>query len=141
MLVQPVRAIGTLNAITQEGLAATARVFALLDQRAHIIDPPQPARLQNIKGELCFKKVSFAYQDAAILDDISFTVAPGQTVALVGPSGSGKELAARCIHSKSDRKEERFVVANCARLASDRVDAELFGSESLQSHRRVVGLF
>ena len=90
LLVQPVRAIGTLNAITQEGLAATARVFALLDQRAHIIDPPQPARLQNIKGELCFKKVSFAYQDAAILDDISFTVAPGQTVALVGPSGSGK---------------------------------------------------
>ena len=90
LLVQPVRAIGTLNAITQEGLAATARVFALLDQRAHIIDPPQPSRLQNIKGELCFKKVSFAYQDAAILDDISFTVAPGQTVALVGPSGSGK---------------------------------------------------
>ena len=90
LLVQPVRAIGTLNAITQEGLADTARVFALLDQRAHIIDPPQPARLQNIKGELCFKKVSFAYQDAAILDDISFRVAPGQTVALVGPSGSGK---------------------------------------------------
>ena len=90
LLVQPVRAIGTLNAITQEGLAATARVFALLDQRAHIIDPPQPARLHNIQGELCFNKVSFAYQDAAILDDISFTVAPGQTVALVGPSGSGK---------------------------------------------------
>ena len=90
MLVQPVRAIGTLNAVTQESLAATARVFALLDQRAHIIDPPQPAPLQSVKGELCFKKVSFAYQDAAILEDVSFTVAPGQTVAIVGPSGSGK---------------------------------------------------
>lgn len=90
MLVQPVRAIGTLNAVTQEGLAATARVFSLLDQRAFIVDPPNPIRLQNVQGELCFNNVSFAYQDAAILDDVSFTVTPGQTVALVGPSGSGK---------------------------------------------------
>ena len=69
-------------------------------------------------------------------------IAPTASRVLVnGPIGSGKELAARCIHNESDRKDERFVVANCARLASDRVDAELFGSESLQSHRRVVGLF
>jgi two-component system nitrogen regulation response regulator NtrX len=69
-------------------------------------------------------------------------IAPTASRVLVnGPSGSGKELAARCIHNKSDRKDECFVVANCARLSSERVDAELFGSESLQSHRRVVGLF
>ncbi len=69
-------------------------------------------------------------------------IAPTASRVLVnGPSGSGKELVARCIHNKSDRKDERFVVANCARLSSERVDTELFGLESLQSHRRVIGLF
>ena len=90
MLVQPVRAIGTLNAVTQEGLAATSRVFALLDQKARITDPASPETLAQIKGEIAFNDISFAYQDAAILTEIAFTVAPGQTVALVGPSGSGK---------------------------------------------------
>ncbi|MEC7207985.1 MAG: ABC transporter ATP-binding protein, partial [Pseudomonadota bacterium] len=90
MLVQPVRAIGTLNAVTQEGLAATSRVFGLLDQEVRITDPAKPKQLNAVRGTISFEGVSFAYQDAAILNNISFTIAPGQTVALVGPSGSGK---------------------------------------------------
>lgn len=62
-------------------------------------------------------------------------------VLIAGPNGSGKELAARAIHYESDRRDARFVVANCARLASERVDAELFGSDNLQTNRRIVGLF
>ena len=130
LLVQPVRAIGTLNAITQEGLAATARVFALLDQRAHIIDPPQPARLQNIQGELCFKKVSFAYQDAAILDDISFTVAPGQTVALVGPSGSGKSTIINLL--------PRFYDPSGGQITIDGVSISQFSLSDLRDHIALV---
>ena len=130
LLVQPVRAIGTLNAITQEGFAATARVFALLDQRAHIIDPPQPARLQNIKGELCFKKVSFAYQDAAILDDISFTVAPGQTVALVGPSGSGKSTIINLL--------PRFYDPSGGQITIDGVSISQFSLSDLRDHIALV---
>jgi len=130
LLVQPVRAIGSLNAITQEGLAATARVFALLDQRAHIIDPPQPARLQNIKGELCFKKVSFAYQDAAILDDISFTVAPGQTVALVGPSGSGKSTIINLL--------PRFYDPSGGQITIDGVSISQFSLSDLRDHIALV---
>ena len=69
-------------------------------------------------------------------------VAPTASRVLIdGPSGSGKELLARAIHNQSNRSTERFVVANCARLASEHVDAELFGAENIQSHRRVVGLF
>ena len=130
LLVQPVRAIGTLNAITQEGLAATARVFALLDQRAHIIDPPLPARLQNIRGELCFKKVSFAYQDAAILDDISFTVAPGQTVALVGPSGSGKSTIINLL--------PRFYDPSGGQITIDGVSISQFSLSDLRDHIALV---
>ena len=69
-------------------------------------------------------------------------VAPTLSRVLIdGPSGSGKELLARAIHNQSNRSSERFVVANCARLANEHVDSELFGAENLQSHRRVVGLF
>ena len=69
-------------------------------------------------------------------------IAPTASRVLInGPNGSGKELAARLIHHKSQRRDARFVVANCARLAPEKVDAELFGSESLQSSRRIVGLF
>jgi len=69
-------------------------------------------------------------------------IAPTASRVLIsGPSGSGKELVARSIHAQSSRSHERFVVANCARLATERVDAELFGAESLQSHRRIIGLF
>jgi len=62
-------------------------------------------------------------------------------VLIGGPNGSGKELAARAIHAASERGHEQFIVANCARLATERVDVELFGAENLQTHRRVVGLF
>ena len=69
-------------------------------------------------------------------------IAPTASRVLIsGPSGSGKELAARAIHQNSDRRDARFVVANCARLASERADIELFGSESASSSRRIVGLF
>ena len=69
-------------------------------------------------------------------------IAPTASRVLIsGPSGSGKELAARAIHQSSDRRDARFVVANCARLASERADIELFGSENVSSSRRIVGLF
>lgn len=90
MLAQPVRALGTLNTVLQEAGAALSRLYELLDTPAAVVSPSQPVLLSHIKGKLEFEKVSFRYGDAVTLDDISFTISPGQTLALVGPSGGGK---------------------------------------------------
>ena len=92
LLVQPVRAIGTLNAITQEGLAACERILTLLDTPRKISDRPGATALAVKQGQVDYNNVGFAYDKAAIaaLDGISFTARAGQTIALVGPSGAGK---------------------------------------------------
>jgi subfamily B ATP-binding cassette protein MsbA len=92
LMVQPVRAIGTLNAITQEGLAACERVLTLLDTPRAISDRPGAAVLTVKKGQVDYDNVGFAYDRDAIaaLDGISFTAKAGQKIALVGPSGAGK---------------------------------------------------
>ena len=69
-------------------------------------------------------------------------VAPtASRVLITGTSGSGKELVARLIHKQSERQDGPFIVANCARLNTTQAAMELFGSEGLQSGRRVIGLF
>jgi len=90
MLVPPVRAIGTLNAVSQEGAVALQRIFALLDRQNEIADKPDARPFSSERADITFSDVSFHYGDKAILSHINFTVKAGQTVALVGPSGGGK---------------------------------------------------
>ena len=92
LLVQPVRAIGTLNAVTNEGLAAAERILTLLDTPRQITDRKDAKPLQVTAGKITFDKVGFSYGNdmLAALQEVHFTAEPGQTVALVGPSGAGK---------------------------------------------------
>jgi subfamily B ATP-binding cassette protein MsbA len=89
---RPVRALGTLNAALQEGLAGLARVFAVLDEAPKIVDRPGAAPLAAGPGAVRFETVRFAYPgaEARALDGVSLDVPAGATVALVGPSGGGK---------------------------------------------------
>jgi subfamily B ATP-binding cassette protein MsbA len=88
---QPLKALANLNTNLQEGLAATQRVFDMLDTEPSIKTVPGASALIVKGGEIIFNKVSFTYgTGTAALRNVSLNVPAGQTVALVGPSGAGK---------------------------------------------------
>jgi subfamily B ATP-binding cassette protein MsbA len=92
---RPVRALGSLNAALQEGLAGLSRVFATVDDAPRIADAPDATPLPAGSGRVVFDAVGFAYEGVpdAALSGLSFVAEPGRTVALVGPSGAGKSTA------------------------------------------------
>ncbi len=91
---RPLRALGSLNAALQEGLAGLTRVFSVIDERPRIVDAPDAVPLPPGQGRVVFEAVHFVYPDGRVgLSDLSFTAEPGTTVALVGPSGAGKSTA------------------------------------------------
>jgi subfamily B ATP-binding cassette protein MsbA len=91
---RPLRALGSLNMAIQEGLAGLARVFRVVDEQPRIVDAPDAIALPPGQGLVEFRDVSFVYPDGrAGLRGLTFTAAPGRTIALVGPSGAGKSTA------------------------------------------------
>lgn len=91
---RPLRALGSLNAALQEGLAGLTRVFAVVDEPTRITDAPDAVPLPPGRGYVEFEDVHFVYPDGRVgLAGLSFSAEPGTTVALVGPSGAGKSTA------------------------------------------------
>jgi len=84
------RALSSFNTILNEALAALARIFGLLDEPSAINDKPGAKPVKIERGRIEFTDVAFTYGDAPALSEVSFVVEPGETVALVGPSGAGK---------------------------------------------------
>src|SRR5690242_18538946 len=91
---RPLRALGSLNAALQEGLAGLTRVFAVVDERPHVVDAPRAPELTRGPGRIEFDSVHFVYPDGRVaLAGFDFTAEPGTMIALVGPSGAGKSTA------------------------------------------------
>jgi len=108
---RPMRALGTLAVVLQEGAAAASRCFALIDEVPAVRDAPGAVPLPPGQGRIVFDDVSYRYHDEAVaLDRVSFVVEPGTTVALVGASGAGKTTALNLIPRFADATEGRVLV-------------------------------
>ncbi|NUQ80327.1 MAG: ABC transporter ATP-binding protein [Bacteroidetes bacterium] len=92
MLIWPMIALGWVINIIQQASASQKRINEILDEVPEVRDTPQTdPEIQSVKGFLTFKSVSFGYQpDRPVLKDISFSVTPGQVLAVTGETGSGK---------------------------------------------------
>ena len=132
MASQPLRALGSLNAAVQEGLAGLLRVFAVVDEPPAIVDHPGAPALPPGAGRVRFEDVRFTYPDGRHgLSGFSFEAEPGSTVALVGPSGAGKSTALALIPRLHDVAAGRVTV--------DGVDIRDVSAASLRDAIAYVG--
>jgi ATP-binding cassette, subfamily B, multidrug efflux pump len=91
MFTQPLSELGGMAAVVQSGTASAERVFQLLDEEEQSADDPRAPAPAEGDGTIEFEHVRFSYrEDQPLIEDLSFTVRPGQTVAIVGPTGAGK---------------------------------------------------
>jgi len=95
---RPIQLAATIYTQAQAALAGAERIYELLDEPTEPSDPPGTPALSSVEGRIDFEHVEFAYeQDRPVLHDVTFTALPGQTVALVGPTGAGKTTIANLI--------------------------------------------
>jgi subfamily B ATP-binding cassette protein MsbA len=109
---QSLRQLANLQTVFAEGTSAARRLFSALDVEPEIRDAPDARPLGRARGELAFDRVGFAYgsEGPAALRDVALEVRPGETVALVGPSGGGKTTLLNLIPRFYDATEGRVTI-------------------------------
>ena len=91
MFFRPIRDLSEKYNIMQTAMASSERIFKLLDNHTMIRNPENPVKLEDVRGNIEFKNVWFAYNsDDFVLKDITFSINPGETIAIVGHTGAGK---------------------------------------------------
>jgi ATP-binding cassette subfamily B multidrug efflux pump len=131
MFWRPIRDLSEKYNIMQTAMASSERVFKLLDDKTIIPEPSSPIPLPNIRGEIEFRHVWFAYNgDAHVLKDVSFKIAPGETVAIVGATGAGKSSTINLL--------SRFYDVNKGQILIDGVDIRSVNTKDLRKHIAVV---
>jgi subfamily B ATP-binding cassette protein MsbA len=109
-ILQPPKAIAGAVTHFQRGIASGERVFEIIDIKPTIQNKPDARVLDDFKKEIEFRNVTFSYGEKKVLDNISFKVGKGKTVALVGPSGGGKSTLANLIPRFYDPDEGEVLI-------------------------------
>ena len=130
-LYGPIRNLAKISAKFSKTVVSAQRIAEVLDMEPEIEDHPDAIEASNLKGEIVFNKVSFAYRDGMpVLSDISFKIMPGQRVALIGPSGSGKSTISALI--------SRFYDPARGSVLIDGVNVKNYKRESLRSQIGII---
>jgi ATP-binding cassette subfamily B multidrug efflux pump len=123
---QPITQVSSMANLLQSGVASAERVFALLDADEQEPDPVTPVRPERVLGRVAFERVSFRYDpEIPLIEDLSLAVEPGQTVAIVGPTGAGKTTLVNLLM--------RFYEVTGGRITLDGVDVATMTREDLRA--------
>jgi subfamily B ATP-binding cassette protein MsbA len=129
-IINPAKSLSTAFYNAQRGSAAVKRIEEILNAPITVQESPHPKTFSTFTDRIEFKNVSFAYEDAVILDNINLTIEKGKTVALVGSSGAGKSTLADLI--------PRFHDVTRGELLIDGVNIKEYSLHSLRSQMSIV---
>ncbi|MFI9204993.1 ABC transporter ATP-binding protein [Streptomyces sp. NPDC053048] len=128
---QPLTQVASMANLVQSGVASAERVFELLDAEEQSPDATDAVVPGRVRGEVAFEKVSFRYEtDRPLIEDLSLTVRPGQTVAIVGPTGAGKTTLVNLLM--------RFYEVGGGRITLDGADIAAMPREELRARIGMV---
>ena len=131
VLFRPIDKIISVIETYPKGIAGFKRFTELIDTEPDIVDAPSARKVTDLKGDIAFKKVSFAYSDdRPILRDITLDIRAGETVALVGPSGAGKTTICSLL--------PRFYEIDGGAITVDDIDIRDMSQDSLRNQIGIV---
>jgi ATP-binding cassette subfamily B protein len=111
MLVMPIRRLGMMVNLYSRTISSGQRILEILDTKSEVTEKPNAIELGRVKGQVTFQNVSFSYYNGEpALKDVTFEVQPGQLVALLGRSGSGKSTVANLLGRFYDVSEGKIMV-------------------------------
>ncbi|GED08517.1 ABC transporter ATP-binding protein [Cellulosimicrobium cellulans] len=123
---QPITQIASMMNLLQSGVASAERVYDLLDAEEQTADPSPATRVDPVRGRVAFDDVSFSYSpDTPLIEHLDLVVEPGQTIAIVGPTGAGKTTLVNLLM--------RFYDVDSGRITLDGVDTRDMTRDDLRS--------